>query len=450
MKMAGSIWATSLLAFVLPAGVTPVQAGHAQDHDFANRASAAVITPLVNAELTPAGKDIAPPWSQLLAQLADAPRENGSAGLFQAASDLAGHLRNAGVEVQRVPFTAHPYEVRLLGVFVFTACLFFLGFVVKTRFVAALVVSLLVPLVVILQIELLIPIFGGFGATRQENLVAYIPARHPHQRLIFTAHYDTKTDLFDHVVRTPIQVLGLPLCGLMVLGATMGLFAQRRRWHRNATRLLTGVAVAAGIYGVAFLLAYSGGAVVPARSRGALDDGAACSVLVRMATELAQEPPLEHTDVQFIFFSAEEVGAEGSAQYVKSRFSVHDPLSTYVINLDPVGASKHLAVSGTEARLLRSYRPDPQMIRALDSVHRELIGSALHVTSRGGLTDGVSFAALGIPTVTLISEVPPFVLPRGMHTASDRRSRIDVASLDQVQELLLRFVRNTDVHDMTF
>src|SRR5262249_4646610 len=209
---------------------------------------------------------------------------------------------------------------------------------------------------------------------------------------------------------------------------------------------LTGVAVVGGIYGIAFLLAYSGGAVVSARSRGALDDGAACAVLLRTATELAHARALERTDVDFIFFSGEELGAEGSAQYAKSRFSALDPLPTYVINLDPVGASKQLAVAGTEARLVRSYRPNPQMIHALDSVNRELTGSALRVTSRGGLTDGVSFAALGIPTVTLISEVPPFVLPRGMHTASDLPSRIDVASLDLVQEVLLRFVRSTEGH----
>jgi Zn-dependent M28 family amino/carboxypeptidase len=214
--------------------------------------------------------------------------------------------------------------------------------------------------------------------------------------------------------------------------------------------LINTLGAVAAIYGVIFFLAYSGGALVRARSSGALDDGAACAVLVRVATELAHEPRLEHTDVEFIFFSGEELGAEGSAGYVKARFSGRQALPTYVVNLDPVGATGHLAVAGTEARLLRSYRPDPQMIRALGTLYTELTGSALNVTSRGGLTDAVSFAAIGIPTVTLVSEVPPFVLPRGMHTAGDRRSRIDLPSLDFVQELLVRFVANTEANGMKF
>jgi hypothetical protein len=160
----------------------------------------------------------------------------------------------------------------------------------------------------------------GLRPKLQENSVARIPARSAKQRLIFTAHYDTKTDLFDHVVRTPIQVLGFPLCGLMIVAAFTGLAAQKTSSiGKRAERLVNLVGKAALLYGPAFFAALSAGAVLTARSPGALDDGAACAVLVRAATELAKAPPLSRRTSRSLF-SGEELGAEGSAQYVKARF----------------------------------------------------------------------------------------------------------------------------------
>jgi Zn-dependent M28 family amino/carboxypeptidase len=208
--------------------------------------------------------------------------------------------------------------------------------------------------------------------------------------------------------------------------------------------------MAALVYGPAFFLAFSAGAALPARSPGALDDGAACAVLIRAATELTQAPPLEQTDIDVILFSGEELGAEGSAQYVKARFPEREMLPSYVINLDPIGASSRLAVTGNDARLFRSYRPDPRIVAGLGRVFNEITGAPLGLTSRGGLTDTVSFAARGIPAATLISEVPPFIIPRGMHTAKDKRSRIDLASLDLTKDLIVRFAQEADANGMKF
>jgi Zn-dependent M28 family amino/carboxypeptidase len=159
---------------------------------------------------------------------------------------------------------------------------------------------------------------------------------------------------------------------------------------------------------------------------------------------------LEETDVEVILFSGEELGAEGSAQYVKVRFPEHGMLPSYVINLDPIGASSRLAVTGDDRRLFRSYRPDPQIVAGLGSVFRQITNSPLNLTSRGGTTDAVSFEARGIPAATLISEVPPFIIPRGMHTANDKRSRIDLSSLDLTKELIVRFAQEADAKGMNF
>jgi len=390
-------------------------------------------------------------WNELLDHLAEVPRENGTPALHQSASYLVEAFRAAGIAAQRLPYTAHPYETRFLGLFVLVVCVLYFFSARRKRLLAAGLLSLLIPVAVVLDVEFGLPLFGGLRAERQENIVARIPARSAKQRLIFTAHYDTKTDLFDHVVRTPIQVLGFPLCSLMIVTAFTGLTAQEAssigKLGERLTRL---VGKAALLYGLAFFAALSAGAVLPTRSPGALDDGAACAVLVRTAIELAQAPPLEQTDVEVILFSGEELGAEGSAQYVKVTFPKHGMFPSYVINLDPIGASSRLAVTGDDRRLFRSYRPDPQIVAGLNSVFRQITNSPLNLTSRGGTTDAVSFEAHGIPAATLISEVPPFIIPRGMHTANDKRSRIDVSSLDLTKELIVRFAQEADAKGINF
>ena len=390
-------------------------------------------------------------WNELLNELAELPRENGTAALHRAGTYLAEAFRAAGIETHRVSFTAHPLEARLLGLYVFMSCVVYSCLMWNRRFLLAGVLSLLIPVPAILDVELGLPLFGGFRGERQENIVGHIPARSPRQRLIFAAHYDTKTDLFDHIVRAPITAIAFPLCGLMAAAAFAGLAVRKTSRPSKSPRRLANLAgVAALLYGSAFLLAFSAGAVLHARSPGALDDGAACAVLVRAAHDLAQTPQLEQTDLEVILFSGEELGAEGSAQYVKSGFPERDALPTYVVNLDPVGASSRLAVLGKEKRLLRSFPPDPRIVAGLGRVYSQITGSSLGLTSHAGFTDGVSFAGHGIPTATLISEVPPFDIPRAMHSAKDSRSRIDLSSLDLTKRLIIRFAQEADANSMKF
>jgi len=390
-------------------------------------------------------------WNELLSHLAELPRENGTPALQQVGSYLAEAFRTAGIKTQHFPFNAHPLEPHLLGLFVFLACLVYSYLMWKRRFFAAGVLSLLMPVLAVLDVEFGLPLFSGFHTQRQDNIVAHIPALHPRQRIIFTAHYDTKTDLFDHVGRAPITAVAFPLSGLMIAVAFMGVAVRKvSRLTKAAKRLANLAGAAALLYGVAFLLAFSAGAALSARSPGALDDGAACAVLVQAARELAQSPRFVQTDLEFILFSGEELGAEGSAQYVKAKFSELDTLPSYVVNLDPIGASSRLSVLGKERRLLRAYPPDPQILAGLGNVFGEITGSSLGISSHAGFTDGVSFAAHGIPTVTLISEVPPFDVPRYLHSARDTRSRVDLASMDLAKRLIMRFVREADANNMKF
>ena len=66
------------------------------------------------------------------------------------------------------------------------------------------------------------------------------------------------------------------------------------------------------------------------------------------------------------------------------------------------------------------------------------------VTWYGGATDARSFLAQGVPALTLISGAPGQIFIRGLHSAADRRSRLDEASLDQTLRFLLEVVEEVD------
>ncbi len=373
-------------------------------------------------------------WDTLLARLAEAPRENGSPAIAQTATFLADTLRGAGLPTELVTYTAHPYRLRIAGVLALLAGLLYWRLLRAGRRGAALAVAVLLPAVMLVELDWYVPLVGWPGAVEQQHVVARLPAVEPTRRLIFTAHFDTKTDLLDHVERAPIALLGLPAVALMIAGALGA-----RRWRR----LGTVAGVTAAVYGVGLFLTLSAGALVPSRSAGAVDDGAACAVLVRLMQGLLADPPVQ-TDVEVVLLSGEEIGVQGSWEYARERFTTPPDLPTMVVNLDPIGTSSDLAILGSETFTAGAHPPDPDLVALLQRVYHAQRGTALPVTWYGGGTDARSFLAHGVPAATLISTEPGSVFVRHLHSAADDRARLDEPALDATVSYLDALVRAAD------
>jgi hypothetical protein len=324
--------------------------------------------------------------------------------------------------------------MQMLGVAVLALGVAYFLLMRRRRFAAALAVALATPALTLAVVEYRLPALGGIGATTQHNVVATLSAPQPRQRLILSAHYDTKTELLDHVARTPLQLLAVPMFGLLLAAPLRGIFRRMRglepgRWERVG-------GTAAAVYGAAIGLTYAAGAVIPARSPGALDDGAACAVLVRAAEELAAGPRPERTEVRIVLFSGEELGAHGAWSWVGGHFPHGPDLPTAAVNFELIGASRRFLVGG-ETSLTRHHRPPEPLLDAVDRALAAAGGEPLHRTRGAGLTDAVAFLAHGIPAATVVGREGRFLIPRGMHSARDRRDRVDPAAMD----LTLRMVR---------
>jgi acetylornithine deacetylase/succinyl-diaminopimelate desuccinylase-like protein len=381
-------------------------------------------------------------WDPLLSELAEMPRENGTPELQRSAHFLLDALEGAGLEAELVPFTAAPYSLRLAGVLALAAGLLYFRCLRSGRRGAALAVALALPALLLAQLELQVPVFGWIGAQTQHHVRARIPATDPRQVLVFTAHYDTKTDVLDHVERAPVERLAGPIVALMILGALCA--GRSGRAGRALSRLGPAAAWLAAGYGVLAFVALSAGALLPWRSPGALDDGASCAVLVRLAERLAAAGPLAHTEVEVLLLSAEEVGVQGSWVHVRERFTPRPALPTRVVNLEGLGASGRHAVLPSERFPFRTFAPDPGLVGLLDRVHRERLGEPLGRLPVGGATDARSFLAHGIPAATLVSLEPGSPVMRGLHSFRDDRARLDEAALDVSLDYLEAVARAVD------
>lgn len=380
------------------------------------------------------------PFDELLAHLADQPRENGDGVIRETAEYLLGVFRDAGIDAEIVTYMAHPYRLRLAGVVILLGTLAFVVCMRVRRPAAALAIAIFLPLALLADLDFYLPVFGWIGRTEQQHVEARLGPADPQQILILSAHFDSKTDLFDHVERAPVDYLGLPVT-LVLIGAAAS--ALRRGNSDMPSRLARWSIPVAAVYGIASFAVLTGGAFVGQRSHGALDDGAACATLVRVAERLALSPP-QRTAVHVLLLSGEEAGVQGSWEYARTRFATAPRVPTRVINMEFFGAAPDLAVFKRERFSLTSYPADPGLLSRIDRVHRRRRGKPVHVTWYGAATDARSFLAHGIPALTILSDLPGHALARHMHSDYDRRDRIDAKVLGETAEFLLQLVEEMD------
>ena len=245
------------------------------------------------------------------------PRPNGSGACERTARMIADRLQGLGAELHLQRFFLRPYMQPVAGLFFLLAGALCFVLASKRRYWAALAVALVIPAVYVAEFEFNVPIVTWAGGRDGVNVVAdFLPAGGPAEKYItFAAHYDSKTDLFDHEQRRPIYSFAPVAMGCLLAASVLGIVSSVRKWGRGAHR----ICLALGCVGVAGLLmlalAFGGGLFVPLgrQSPGARDDASAVAVLLAVADQIAADPQqLGKTAVRFALFGGEEVNMQGS------------------------------------------------------------------------------------------------------------------------------------------
>ncbi len=302
------------------------------------------------------------------------PRPAGGEGEAKFLDFAEGFLRDRGLATRReavpnVPSPARMLPLMVVGIVGMWVAAWYLPEAPWAPWVYLLVFSVLPRL-----IRRVRRAWGKGGATGYNLAATLSSAGEARRRLILCAHHDTArasripNPRVGEAARALMRLwpfMALGLCGLGLLRALEWRVGPLVPWGAWAA-LRAGLGVALGLWG-AFLLAYQGLAQTGKFSPGANDNGSGVAVLMAAAEALAQEP-LSQTQVEVVFFSAEESGLIGSEAYVKEHRERLD--GAVVLNLDMVGSGERLSyVRGAGLfpprwttrwvnALLRKVRPD--------------------------------------------------------------------------------------------
>lgn len=369
------------------------------------------------------------------------PRPVGSEGEARFLDFAEGFFRDRGLTTRREPVPNVPSPMAMLplmafGVVSLWAAAWYLPEAPWAPWLYLAVFSMLPRLIRRLRRAL------GRGGATGYNLVAMLPSAGEATRwLILCAHHDTARasrvpnpkvgDLARSLMRLwPLIALGLGVLGLArAMDVLLGPFVPWEAW--TAARMILGIGL--GLWGI-FLLAYQGLAQTKRFSPGANDNGSGVAVLMAAAEALAQRP-LTQTQVEVVFFSAEESGLIGSERYVKEHRGELNGAA--VLNLDMVGSGERLTyVSG--AGMFPPRRTTRWLNALLRKVRPEIRGRWYWM----GSSDFASFLAKKVAATSL--EASGKGRESVYHTDRDTMDFIEPALLGEAARLVLDFASALD------
>jgi len=381
-------------------------------------------------------------YSELVSILS-VPRPNGSAAVEQTKLALQAWLERRGIRYRFHSFRLYPFFFECVGAWIVLS---------RTALVLAVWLRWGWPALAIalggliggtFDVRFNLPVISWPGARRGENiLIEFEPSGEAKREVVLSAHYDSKTELLDHIARTFFVLrlrLGIALTLVLgVLGLADGLLrTSALAWSDLAFWI--GVVLTLPMlflaYGLGLDLAL-GRLVKP--SQGAVDNGAACAILLGLAERLSQTP-LQNTRVTLALFAGEEVNMQGSRAYARSRGWL---LPTVALNLEAMaqdGGYVYWKQDGTAFGLVPTSHDINQAISAaVQGVTGQPAQPAGPINS-----DGFSFLSAGIPTSTL-GTFDSRLWFSGFHRPADNVNRVVMARLPEGVEILSRFVEQYD------
>lgn len=382
-------------------------------------------------------------FAELMEKLST-PRLNGSHAVHDTRLYLTDWLKSNAISSHLHTYRLFPYFMEIGGLWlVFSQILLALSIWLRWGWIA-MPIALIGLTVMILETKG-VHILSRLVAQDGENvIVELMPTGEVQQEVILSAHYDSKTELFYDRLRN-FFMGKLPIA--MATALVLGLLGIADAFVSRDT-LLSSILHYAGIgltvvqlslflpLGVNFIF---GRFASP--SQGAVDNGAACAILLGVAKRFAEQKiSLAHTKVTIAIFSGEEVVVQGSRAYVRDR---EFPYPTTALNLELMGQGGNYFVWETIGDPFSAYPTTAELNLSLEAIIDELTESRLLKASGPAGTDSLPFLAAGISATSLAS-VDVSLGTSGLHTPSDSLKRV---YREKLQESLLIIFKLLEEYD---
>lgn len=379
-----------------------------------------------------------------LMQIFSVPRPNGSAAEKQTREALLDWLERHGVAYQLHTFRVYPYFFEAIGVWLIISRTI-LALAIWFRWGwPAFGIALVGILGGLLDVAMNFPLVTWLGARKGYNLLIQFEPYDPKREIILSAHYDSKTELMDHRKRL-FFVMQIPL-GIL-LSAILGVLGPLDRTLLDVESSWESMVFIVSILLSLYLLFLAWGlglnlALGRLRhpSQGAVDNGAACAILLGLAKRLNNgELPVEETRITLALFTGEEVNMQGSRAYTLDRDWL---LPAVALNLEVMGQNGDYVVWGMDGNSLKLVPTSTQVNQAIIAAVEETTGLPARLVGPVN-SDGYSFLRIGIPAST-IGTYDKLMKDRGFHLPSDNLERVVMARLPEAVEILVHFIREVN------
>lgn len=380
-----------------------------------------------------------------LLRILSIPRPNGSAAERETARALAEWLSRRGIPYRRQPFKLYPYFNEGIGLWIILSrTLLVLAVALRWGWLTLPIAGLSL-LGGLLDVLLRFPFTTWPGVCRSENiLLEFEPPGEAEQEIVLAAHYDSKTELLDH---TGAAFFVKKLHFGIILTVLLGLVGPLEQALSGPSPLLAALVYWPGLVlgGVMLFLAWGYGLHMSlgrlmAPSQGAIDNGAACAILLDLAGRLGRgEISLARTRVAIALFGGEEVGMQGSRAYVQGRAW---PLPAIALNLELMGQDGEYVIWQREGNGLQQLPTTPELNQAVAGVVAGVTGQPPRFV--GPLvSDSFSFLAAGIPT-TVLGTYHSRMGGGGLHRPTDTLDRVVLPRLAESVEIVVQLLQKYD------
>jgi hypothetical protein len=383
--------------------------------------------------------------AEILAHLS-IPRPNHSQALAETATYIKTLLVGWGVPFVVQEFTLRPYMQLLLGTTVLLLAILLFVLVLKSKPLAALIVALAIPLVLILEFELFIPVVTALITTGGENIIVNYTVPNPARELVFAAHYDSKTDFWDHIQRSKIYAY-IPLAVVMGLAvAIFAFFVQRyavlRKKAITAVTLILAGAVA--LYWGLIFLGFGGYIFIPPdrQSFGSVDDGSSVAALLVLSKDIHEgKVDSGNSNITIVFTSGEEVSLQGAHAYILERLGKGQkpavPIS--MVNVELAGQNGPMVYWKKDGQFLIFYDSDAGLAERLGAAWKAV--ASMDIEHLPAITDDAQrFMAAGIPAITVGNSGSPGLGVGSFHSTRDDPGRVNPDNLNMVIKAMERYI----------
>jgi hypothetical protein len=288
------------------------------------------------------------------------------------------------------------------------------------------------------------PLVTWPGGRLGKNIIIQFGPDQPLREIIFSAHYDTKTELLDHMTR--MFFLKRLLFGI-VLTLLLGFFGPFENWLMStptiSSEFINAIHLLGMILTISMLcLAWGFGLhLVVGRilepSQGAVDNGAACAILLGFAHRLVQdESIIKDTQVTISLFTGEEVNMQGSRAYVHERAW---PIPAAALNLEIMAQDGDYVYWEADGNVFRLQPTSGDLNREYAKAVLQVLGKDAVPTGPIN-SDGASFLFAGNPTTTIGTRDTQFGLT-GFHRPTDNFDRVVMERLPEGVEVRVAFLK---------